>query len=316
MSIAIMTDVWKLDIEKIAKFVLVKIADNANEATGIAYPSVAYLVAFCGMSERTVQRILSDFVKSGVLVIVGYEKGGRRPREYVIDLEKARKIHGVVDWKYALRGASVAPLKSDDEESRGASVAPLKDDHKADGCQPGTPGMPAWHPRGATAMAPEPSINRHGKEASPPGVPPVDGDAAMAVRLWNSLATRIELPIVQLLTKARRKALQRRLAECGGLEGWQAALSKVEGSAFLRGDNDRGWRADFDFILQAKSFARVMEGCYDRKGRSGGGGGRQSAHATLFAAGAQVGAPPADRPDRGLHQSTGSASEGAEPDAE
>ncbi len=147
MSIAIMTEVWKLDIEKNPKFVLVKIADNANGVTGIAYPSVAYLVAFCGMSERTIQRILSDFVKSGVLVIVGYEKGGRRPREYVIDLEKARKIYGVVDWQKALRGASVAPLKSDDEESRGASVAPLKDDREAGGCQPGTPGVPQlWHP--------------------------------------------------------------------------------------------------------------------------------------------------------------------------
>ena len=259
MSIAIMTEVWKLEIEKIPKFVLVKIADNANEVTGIAYPSVAYLVAFCGMSERTVQRILSDFVKSGVLVIVGYEKGGRRPREYVIDLEKAREIHGVVDWKYALRGASVAPLK---------------DDHKAEGCQPGTPGVPARHPRGATAMAPEPSINRHGKEVSPPGVPPVGDDAAMAVRLWNDLAARIGHPTVQLLTKARRKSLGKRLAECGGLEGWRVALSKVEASAFLRGDNDRGWRADFDFMLQAKSFTRLMEGSYDDNGRREGGGDR------------------------------------------
>ena len=274
MSIAIMTEVWKLDIEKIPKFVLVKIADNANEVTGIAYPSVAYLVAFCGMSERTVQRILSDFVKSGVLVIVGYKKGGRRPREYVIDLEKAREIHGVVDWKYVLRGASVAPLKIVDEESRGASVAPLKDDHKAEGCQPGTPGVPAWHPRGATAMAPEPSINRHGKEVSPPGVPPVGDDAAMAVQLWNDLAERIGHPKVQRLSKARRKSLGKRLAECGGLEGWRVALSKVEASAFLRGDNDRGWRADFDFMLQAKSFTRLMEGSYDDNGRREGGGGR------------------------------------------
>lgn len=97
-----MTEVWKLDIEKCAKLVLVKIADNANEITGIADPSIPYLAAFCGMSERTVQRSLSDFVKSGVLVIVGHEKGGLRPREYLIDLEKARKIHGLIDVRYGL----------------------------------------------------------------------------------------------------------------------------------------------------------------------------------------------------------------------
>jgi hypothetical protein len=102
VSTAIITEVWKLDIEKSAKLVLIKIADKTNEVTGIADPSIPYLAAFCGMSERTVQRILRDFHQSGVLVIVGYEKGGRRPREYLIDLEKARKIHGLIDMRSGL----------------------------------------------------------------------------------------------------------------------------------------------------------------------------------------------------------------------
>ena len=102
MNTIMMEDVWELDIQKTSKILLLKIADNTNEVTGIADPSIPYLAVFCGMSERTVQRILRDFRQSGVLVVVGHEKGGRRPREYLIDLEKARKIHGVVDVRSGL----------------------------------------------------------------------------------------------------------------------------------------------------------------------------------------------------------------------
>ncbi len=102
MNTAIMKEVWELDIEKSAKIVLLKIVDNTNKVTKIADPSVPCLAVFCGMSERTVQRILRDFRQSGVLVIVHFEKGGRRPREYLIDLEKARKIHGLIDMRSGL----------------------------------------------------------------------------------------------------------------------------------------------------------------------------------------------------------------------
>ncbi len=183
MSVAITTEVWKLNIEKISKYVLLKISDNANEVTNIAFPSVAYLAAFCGMSERTVQRVLSDFVKSGVLVVIGHEKGGRRPREYMLDLEKAREIHGVIDWKKRSRGDSVSPLKSDDERSRGDSVSPQ-------GCQPVTPGVTQLcRPRSDTAMSPEPSLNRHVKEDAPAGAR--DPGAAPACALGNASKDRL-----------------------------------------------------------------------------------------------------------------------------
>jgi len=34
-------------------------------------------------------------------------------------------------------------------------------------------------------------------------------------------------------------------------------------SAFCRGENDRGWRADLDFLCQPKSFNGLIEGKYD-----------------------------------------------------
>lgn len=87
-----------------------------------------------------------------------------------------------------------------------------------------------------------------------------------AVRAWNAMAERAGLAQVQRLTNTRRVKLRKRLEECGGLEGWKTALAKVDGSQFLLGKgtkNGRDWRADFDFLLQQKSFTKLMEGAYD-----------------------------------------------------
>lgn len=89
-----------------------------------------------------------------------------------------------------------------------------------------------------------------------------------AVRAWNEAAERLGLPTVQRLTKAREAALRQRLHEVGGLEGWAAALAKVEASAFLNGTAPRGrghenWRCTFDFVVKAENFTKLMEGNFD-----------------------------------------------------
>lgn len=90
------------------------------------------------------------------------------------------------------------------------------------------------------------------------------GTAQAAVDAYNAMAEKAGLPKAQVLTDKRRKSLAHRLQECGGLEGWQAALDKVAASDFCTGKKIN-WRADFDFIVQAKSFTKIMEGSYDNK---------------------------------------------------
>lgn len=102
-------------------------------------------------------------------------------------------------------------------------------------------------------------------------------ECEQAVETYNALAGELSLARVQRLTKQRRKALLARLKEAGGIEGWAFAMAKVRDSPFLRGDNARGWRADFDFLLQARSFTKLMEGGYDRA--NGPGGGERSSNA-------------------------------------
>lgn len=89
-----------------------------------------------------------------------------------------------------------------------------------------------------------------------------------AVAKYNSVAERTGLPKCQKLTGNRASRLKARLTDCAGIEGWQAALEKLEGSQFLLGANNNGWKADFDFLLQEKSFTKLMEGGYDRSTKS------------------------------------------------
>ena len=72
---------------------------------------------------------------------------------------------------------------------------------------------------------------------------------------------------VQKMTDARKKAIRARWTQDahGSLEWFRELFSAVNRSAFLAGTNGRGWRADFDWILQPRNAARIMEGVYDNR---------------------------------------------------
>jgi hypothetical protein len=124
-----------------------------------------------------------------------------------------------------------------------------------------------------------------------------------AVEEYNAAARAVGWPEAKH-TPRRVAALRQRLKDAGGLEGWQRALARARGSPFLTGDNDRGWRADLDFLLQAKSFNKLMEGGYDGRPngqRANGAGGPKRSGADAFLAGfaAVAGNDPRERPVAG-----------------
>lgn len=79
---------------------------------------------------------------------------------------------------------------------------------------------------------------------------------------WNAMAVRAGLPTARM-TPERRKKL-------GGfikrhpIDDITEAISAVECSPFCRGENDRSWKANFDFLLQPSSFTKLIEGTYGR----------------------------------------------------
>ncbi len=91
----------------------------------------------------------------------------------------------------------------------------------------------------------------------------IGGDPAKeAFDLYNDLAKKIDLPVAMNFSNTRKGKIRQRLKDSGGMDGWVIALEKLEASSFCRGSNG-GWVADLDFILQEKSFNKLMEGSYD-----------------------------------------------------
>jgi hypothetical protein len=64
------------------------------------------------------------------------------------------------------------------------------------------------------------------------------------------------------MTPARRKALLARLKDDWWLKNWRESLSVGSQSEFLRGQNDRGWKIDFEFFLKPETVTKIIEGKY------------------------------------------------------
>jgi hypothetical protein len=90
-----------------------------------------------------------------------------------------------------------------------------------------------------------------------------------AFAAWCEAARREGWPEPMFLNGPRRIALSARLAECGGLDGWRAALDACAAADFLR-RRDGGFQRwfDLDWLLQPDKFTRLMEGRYAERHRS------------------------------------------------
>src|SRR3990167_190543 len=106
-------------------------------------------------------------------------------------------------------------------------------------------------------------ITAHSKISSPDPAREVQADAVGAfVAAWNTVTTP---PIGRCreVTTGRRAKIRARLHE-HPLPYWQDVFARVQGSAFCRGDSERGWKASMDWIIaNAENGVKVLEGKYD-----------------------------------------------------
>jgi hypothetical protein len=86
-------------------------------------------------------------------------------------------------------------------------------------------------------------------------------DAAEAfLTLWHDRTT---LEKCRGVTPKRRKHIQARLKE-HPIETWGHVFDRIEASAFCHGQNDRGWKATFGWVIGSPDVAvKTLEGVYD-----------------------------------------------------
>lgn len=135
-----------------ARFVLLAIADCANDEGSNAYPSMAKLTQKTSLAERTVQTAISALVKLGELKV-----------------ERNRGPHGTNRYRIISTPAESAPpqnLHPPKPNRRAKQAAQAKAADPAESAAPANP-APPQNPRLTPAeSAPEPSVNRQLKNSS------------------------------------------------------------------------------------------------------------------------------------------------------
>lgn len=82
-------------------------------------------------------------------------------------------------------------------------------------------------------------------------------DINIFIEKWNSLG----IGKIISIKNQRLKHLKARIDEYS-VDEVLNVIDKVKESRFLQGDNDRGWRVDFDWIVNPNNFTKVLEDKY------------------------------------------------------
>ena len=90
-----------------------------------------------------------------------------------------------------------------------------------------------------------------------------EGKPKQIIDLYHQICT--SLPKVVKLTESRKKSINARFKEGITLEMFKEAFTKAQNSSFLTGNNDRGFKADIDFLINANSLTKTLEGKYDNR---------------------------------------------------
>lgn len=224
------------------------------EAHGPIRNDEARLARMCGLPVATFRKVNSSLLESGKISEVdGYLINDRVVAELKFGDEKsvAASKSSRARW-----GKSTVNSTRDECERNPNGMRTL--------CYP-EPDTISSEPNGSSEDTPSPENPGHSPK---PEIRPEANESdeiALAFDAYNAAAQSAGWPVAKTLSVPRRSALKRRMADAGGLDGWTSALGRARASPFLTGANDRGWRADLDFFLQARSFTKLIEGGYDQR---------------------------------------------------
>jgi len=88
---------------------------------------------------------------------------------------------------------------------------------------------------------------------------PIENDL---IAEWSKYSA---LPKIQSIGKDRKRLISARGNDQFFRHNFPAAIKLIAESKFCCGDNDRGWKATFDWLLHPATITKIMEGKYDGK---------------------------------------------------
>lgn len=234
MSNHLISEAYKRRIDGLArKSVMVLLADKASDdGTGI-WASKQTMADELGTSKQTIIATIKALIADGLVCEIGQRRNvNGYTVEYAINVAALKALPLVsahADRSSSFTGQAASPVKRDD-------------------------------PTGQAAL-PKPSLNHEPLSSSnEDDVPTLKAEDVLEA--YNDVATSCGLPKAKM-TPERRKKLNAKIRQ-HSVEDFTEAIAALRRNPWLHGENDKGWRADFDFLLQNKSFTRLIEGSYDR----------------------------------------------------
>ena len=91
-------------------------------------------------------------------------------------------------------------------------------------------------------------------------------DVRRIMQAWNALGLQ---QITKLTPDSRRGCMLRARVREYGTEAVLQAIEKIRRSAFLKGQNTKGWVITFEWFVRPNNFPMVLEGNYDDANRPG-----------------------------------------------
>ncbi|MCY1698628.1 helix-turn-helix domain-containing protein [Lelliottia sp. SL45] len=280
MSMELMVQVMKVRVgNPLRKLVLLKLADNASDK-GECWPSYQHIADQCEISRRSVVSHIAALCACGFLS-KETRKGlnGNASNVYRLTLAKG-KAEMLESFKPAKALEKNAP--SANGASASANGSPDGGAGVALGSANGASASANGSPDGGAGVAPESvtllnqSVNQSKHYSHPdkqsddlPGKTEKQKTKQPRIDYQEYFDTYNEilgdrLPWAKVITDKRRAALKRLLPKLktANVEGFRAylkAFSKMARS-FYFGENERGWRADIDYILKEQTLVAVREG--------------------------------------------------------
>lgn len=84
-------------------------------------------------------------------------------------------------------------------------------------------------------------------------------DYQLIADMYNTICT--SFPAIRSLSDARKKAIKARL-NTYSVDDFKTMFENAEASSFLKGNNNRNWTANFDWLLKDTNMAKVLDGNY------------------------------------------------------
>lgn len=235
MSTILMSACWPLQgMSAPQKAVLISLADNAND-DGVCWPSVAKIAMRTCLSERAVRNALRWLEEAKI--VTTHQRTGR-------------------STYYTVTPASYAP---------GTACTPAP--HAA----PPRHVVPPTPAPGAPITVKEPSVE---PDMFPhaAATPITAGIPFEKIRVLYNEILGSHLKRCLGLNDTHRKHIRaaynlriddRFIVQENGLAFWEGLFRDVLGCPFMLGKNNRGWRADFEFLTTSTKIQRFLEGKYD-----------------------------------------------------